>query len=55
MDNTAIAGFTIGGEFEYQISKHFSLAAGLGYSLQGSGLGGLQVQGRVTRSTRSRT
>ena len=37
MDNTAIAGFTIGGELEYQISKHFSLAAGLGYSLQGSG------------------
>ena len=37
LDNTATAGFTIGGEFEYQISKHFSLAAGLGYSLQGSG------------------
>ena len=37
MDNTPIAGFVVGGEFEYQLTKRFSVAAGLGYSLQGSG------------------
>lgn len=37
MDNTPIVGFVVGGEFEYQLTKRFSVAAGLGYSLQGSG------------------
>ena len=39
LDRTPIAGFVIGGEAEYQIAKAFSLAAGLNYSMQGSGWG----------------
>jgi len=34
--STFRGGFVIGGEFEYQVAKNFSLAAGLTYSNQGS-------------------
>lgn len=37
IDKSPIAGFIIGGEAEYQIAKAFSLAAGVNYSMQGSG------------------
>ena len=37
LDKSPVAGFTIGGEAEYQIAKAFSLAAGVNYSMQGSG------------------
>ncbi len=37
LDKSPIAGFIIGGEVEYQIAKAFSLAAGVNYSMQGSG------------------
>jgi len=36
-DKTAMGGFIIGGEAEYQLSKIFSLAAGVNYAQQGSG------------------
>lgn len=36
-DKSPITGFIIGAEFEHQISKRFSLAAGLYYSKQGCG------------------
>ena len=37
LDKAPIAGVVIGAEAEYQLSKAFSLAAGLNYSMQGSG------------------
>ena len=36
-DKTAMGGFIIGGEAEYQFTKVFSLAAGVNYAQQGSG------------------
>lgn len=35
VDRSLYAGFVIGGEFEYQVAKPFSLAAGLNFSMQG--------------------
>jgi len=37
LDKAPIAGVVIGAEAEYQLSNMFSLAAGLNYSMQGSG------------------
>lgn len=36
-DKTAMGGFIIGGEAEYQLSKVFSVAAGVNYAQQGCG------------------
>lgn len=37
LNNQVIGGALLGGEFEYQVSNRFSLAAGVNYQLQGSG------------------
>ncbi len=37
LDNQVTGGALLGGEFEYQVSDRFSLAAGVNYQLQGSG------------------
>lgn len=37
LDKSPIVGFTIGGEAEYQLTSMLSLAAGVNYSMQGSG------------------
>lgn len=45
MDKSALAGFVIGGEAEYQLTDKFSVAGGLNYSLQGSAWSDLSVPG----------